>query len=161
MKIGFCVLYRWRVVPGKEQQFLGAWETVTREIRDHEGGLGSRLHRASDGTWLAYAQWRNREMWENADVTTEEGRAELLAFRETIEERMEPITLEPVADYLVAARDAQHALRADVRANSNARRGLQAMWASTRHVGTPQFAKSPSSITSALAVSAVGTATIV
>jgi hypothetical protein len=106
MGIGFCVLYRWRVKPGRDQEFRKAWETVTREIRDHGGGLGSRLHKASDGTWLAYAQWPSREMWEAVEVKSVEGQAALLVFIEAIEERMEPILLEPVADYLVPARDA-------------------------------------------------------
>ena len=93
-------------MPGREEEFQKAWETVTRQIRDYEGGLGSRLHTASDGTWVAYAQWPSREMWETAEVTTEEGRSALKVLREAIEERLEPILLEPTADYLVAARDA-------------------------------------------------------
>lgn len=105
VKIGFCVLYRWKVRPGKEEEFRRAWEIVTREIRDHAGGLGSRLHRTRDGTWVAYAQWPNREMWETAEVATPEGKEALGILRATIEERMEPILLEPIADYLMSERD--------------------------------------------------------
>ena len=105
MNIGFCVLYRWKIVPGKEKQFRRAWEILTREIRDHEGGLGSRLHRASDGTWVAYAQWPNRQTWEEAAVKTEDGRAAQQMLSDIIEQRMEPITLEPVSDFLIAAQE--------------------------------------------------------
>jgi hypothetical protein len=105
VSIGFCVLYRWKVKPGREQEAQQAWETVTREIRDHEGGLGSRLHRTPDGTWLAYAQWPCREKWEASEVTTVRGKAALQVWLEVIEERLEPILLEPIVDYLVPASD--------------------------------------------------------
>lgn len=39
---------------------------MTILIRDHEGGLGSRLHKKSDTEYLAYAQWPDRTTWENA-----------------------------------------------------------------------------------------------
>ena len=107
MTIGFCVIYRWRVVPGREAQFQEAWETVTQEIRDHEGGFGSRLHRATDGTWVAYAQWPDREAWEAAGLSTDRGRAAMELLSAAVEERMEPTLLDPIADYLVpACRDA-------------------------------------------------------
>jgi hypothetical protein len=64
--------------------------------------LGSRLHRVADGTWLAYAQWPNRHAWETTKVTTAEAEEALRRFQDTIEERLEPLLLEPVADYLVA-----------------------------------------------------------
>lgn len=107
MTTGFCVIYRWRVVPGREQQFQEAWETLTQEIRAHEGGLGSRLHRAADGTWVAYAQWPDRGTWEAAGPDTDRARAAMELLYAAVEKRMEPTLLEPVADYLVpAGRDA-------------------------------------------------------
>ena len=106
MPIGFCVVYRWKLVRGKERKFQDAWETLTREIRAHAGGLGSRLHRAADGTWLAYAQWPDRATWERADVSTAAAKAAMQATAEAVAERMEPILLDPVADLLVPADDA-------------------------------------------------------
>lgn len=96
----FIVLYRWRVASGREQQFQRAWECLTREFLTAAGSLGSRLHRASDGTWVAYAQWPNRDDWERAAVSSEEGRAALESLSEAIETRFEPLLLDPVADYL-------------------------------------------------------------
>jgi hypothetical protein len=101
---GFAVIYRWKVAESQVEQFKGAWEIVTKEIRDHEGGLGSRLHKASDGTWIAYAQWPNREKWKSANVTTEEGKRALEILTQAVEERLPPILLDPVADYLVHAK---------------------------------------------------------
>ena len=52
-----AIVYRWRVTDGMEEQFVDGWSRVTRAIREHCGSHGSRLHRAEDGTWLAYARW--------------------------------------------------------------------------------------------------------
>lgn len=41
----FVVLYRWRIKTARY------------------GALGSRLHQVDDGSWLAYAQWPDRERW--------------------------------------------------------------------------------------------------
>ena len=60
----FCVLYQWKVKPGKEEQFRQSWREVTEAIYRQHGSLGSRLHENDDGTWVAYAQWPTRELWE-------------------------------------------------------------------------------------------------
>jgi hypothetical protein len=62
----FIVVYRWGVLGGLEDQFQRAWMTLTEEIKQDHGGLGSRLHRSADGSWIAYAQWPSREAWEAA-----------------------------------------------------------------------------------------------
>lgn len=59
----FNVVYRWRVHPGKEAAFEQAWRELTVRIRDERGGLGSRLHRCGDGSYLGYAQWPHRQTW--------------------------------------------------------------------------------------------------
>jgi quinol monooxygenase YgiN len=59
----FVVLYRWRIRSGKEEQLRAAWASATRKIMTRYGALGSRLHRAEDGSWVAYAQWPDRERW--------------------------------------------------------------------------------------------------
>ena len=53
----FAVLYRWQIEPGMEEQFADGWHRVTRAIHASCGSYGSRLHRADDGTWFAYARW--------------------------------------------------------------------------------------------------------
>ena len=62
----FNVIYRWKLHPGKEAQFEKAWAEATHLIRSHRGGLGSRLHRCADGTFLAYAQWPDQAAWERS-----------------------------------------------------------------------------------------------
>lgn len=61
----FCVIYEWSVLPGKEDQFRETWRNITEAIFRQHGSLGSRLHHADDGRWIAYAQWPDREHWEH------------------------------------------------------------------------------------------------
>lgn len=111
VQIGFCVVYRWKVAAGREQDFCDAWEIVTREILKHEGGLGSRLHRTADGTWVAYAQWPNQQMWEQAEVTTPDGQAALRILTDAIEERMEPQLQQAVIPVACAQQTRHSAMR--------------------------------------------------
>ena len=99
--IGFTVVYRWELKPGREDSFIQAWRKVTELIRDQRGGLGSRLHKAADGTWVAYAQWPDRATWERmqAAETVDEEAIELM--NDAIAKRYPPLLLEPVADLLV------------------------------------------------------------
>ena len=59
----FVVLYRWRIKKDHEEEFRAAWARATEKIAERYGALGSRLHRVDDGSWLAYAQWPDRERW--------------------------------------------------------------------------------------------------
>jgi quinol monooxygenase YgiN len=61
----FTVIYQWKLKPGLEKNFREGWRRVTEATHQHYGSLGSRLHKAEDGTWVAYAQWPNKELWEN------------------------------------------------------------------------------------------------
>lgn len=101
MAFEFCVIYRWKLVAGREQAFRLGWEAMTRELREHAGSLGSRLHRCDDGTWLAYAQWPSREAWEQAEVETDAAREAMATMSAATAQRFEPELLEPVVDLLV------------------------------------------------------------
>jgi len=62
----FVAVYRWKLKEGQERKFREGWLRRTEEIYRKCGSLGSRLHRADDGTWAAYAQWPDRRAWEAA-----------------------------------------------------------------------------------------------
>lgn len=62
----FAVIYRWRVIPGLEAQFEEGWAAGTEAIRREFNGWGSRLHRAGEGLYIAYAQWPDEETWKDA-----------------------------------------------------------------------------------------------
>jgi hypothetical protein len=62
----FAVIYRWRVIPGREAQFETGWRRGTAAIAREFGGWGSRLHRSSEGVYIAYAQWPDEDTWRAA-----------------------------------------------------------------------------------------------
>ncbi|MEX1024689.1 MAG: antibiotic biosynthesis monooxygenase [Planctomycetota bacterium] len=99
--VGFAVLYRWRIVPGREDDFRVAWERLTHQIRERRGGLGSRLHRGKDGIWWAYAQWPSEERWRAAQALETVDSKSSSRMGEAILERFDPVPLIPVADLLV------------------------------------------------------------
>jgi quinol monooxygenase YgiN len=108
IRTGFAVVYRWRLKPGAEAAFQDAWARTTRAIcRDH-GGLGSRLHRVQDGTWLAYAQWPDRQAWEALQSLSAADSGAANPMSDCVEERFPPLLLEPVADLLVAVTGTDH-----------------------------------------------------
>lgn len=84
----FIAVYWWRVKPGKEDQFRKAWSRGTDLIRQRFGGLGSRLHRDSQGRFVAYAQWADKEAWQRAyDARFDYGEPETARlFRDAISE---------------------------------------------------------------------------
>ena len=63
-----AIIYQWRVSPELEGDFISAWTRMTEIIFEQSGSLGSRLHRAEDGRFIAYAQWPTLEAW-NASRT--------------------------------------------------------------------------------------------
>lgn len=95
----FCVIYRWRIKPEFENQFIESWAEVTRFYIENRGGKGSRLHRGSDGLFYAYAQWQSSEAREKAfenvpDLPARE------KMREAILESFEEIRLQAIEDLL-------------------------------------------------------------
>lgn len=61
----FCVVYRFDVHEGREDEFVEVWTLLTERILAHQGSLGSRLHRDRAGAFIAYAQWPTRTRWES------------------------------------------------------------------------------------------------
>lgn len=61
----FTVIYSFKVKPNREDQFIESWKRLTELIYEFEGSLGSRLHKEDDLKYVAYAQWPNKDRWEN------------------------------------------------------------------------------------------------
>lgn len=61
----FVVIYSFQVKPGRTKEFEKAWKDLTQIIYQHEGSLGSRLHKQTKGEYIAYAQWPNKKHWES------------------------------------------------------------------------------------------------
>ena len=96
----FIVLYRWRIKLEKEKQFIEGWSEVTDYFRKNWDSLGSRLHRGNDGIFYAYAQWKSEADREKAfeNAVELEGSEKM---KEAVEERLEPIILEKLSDFLI------------------------------------------------------------
>lgn len=95
----FCVIYRWRIKPELEQQFIENWSQITRDLVENYGGKGSRLHRGADDLFYAYAQWNSDEDRQKAFGNIPKSLASE-KMREAIDENFPEIKLEAVADFL-------------------------------------------------------------
>jgi len=94
-----AVLYRWKLKPGMEDQFVASWSRVTQSLLGR-GSLGSRLHKGNDDTWYAYAQWPSNAARELAFAAVTET-ADHINMRKAILESFPPVYLEPIADFLL------------------------------------------------------------
>ena len=73
----FTVIYTFRLHEGTSAAFIHAWSEMTKLIYQYEGSYGSRLHRATDTLFIGYAQWPNREVWEQSGGNLPESANEL------------------------------------------------------------------------------------
>ncbi len=62
----FSVIYKFEIKPGRKESFEKSWKDLTLLIYDYAGSLGSRLHKKDECNYIAYAQWPNKETWENS-----------------------------------------------------------------------------------------------
>ena len=102
---GFAVLYRWRIKPGKEQQFVEAWSRVSDGLLRQRGSLGSRLHRGSDSTWYSYAQWPSAQARNVAFAMPAIDPEASALMRDAIAEALPEVVLESVSDFMVLTAD--------------------------------------------------------
>lgn len=98
----FVVLYRWRLHPGKEEQFVQAWSRISERLLVDRGSLGSRLHRGDDGLWYGYAQWPSSEARANAFAQISVDADAGARMRDAITENLPEIILESISDYLIS-----------------------------------------------------------
>ena len=62
----YIVLYAFYIKPNKETDFIKGWKGLTTLIYQHEGSLGSRLHKKEKLNYIAYAQWPSKSKFENS-----------------------------------------------------------------------------------------------
>lgn len=98
-----AIYFRWKVAAGRERDFEHAWRELTELLRDERGGLGSRLHRCTDGHYFAYAQWPSEHFW----ATQPEPSARMVALRNQMREFAElvdgSLRGDVIADLLIPA----------------------------------------------------------
>lgn len=61
----FVVIYRWRLHPGLEQDFIASWQQITG-FGIAAGSGGSSLFKDADGCWVAIARWSSRDARDRA-----------------------------------------------------------------------------------------------
>jgi heme-degrading monooxygenase HmoA len=96
----FIALYRWKLIEGREELFQRGWHRLTEEFYKPRGSLGSRLHRAEDGTWIAYAQWPDKKTWEAGRAQEVLDTEALQMMRDSIEVSYAHTLMEVVDDLL-------------------------------------------------------------
>lgn len=57
----FVVVYRWRVLPGKEAEFQRAWRALSDVYMQLRGQLDASLQQCDDGHWVGKAVWHSRD----------------------------------------------------------------------------------------------------
>ncbi len=62
----FVAVYAWKVRSGHEARFREAWRRGTSRITALHGSFGSRLHQATDGRFIGYAEWPDEASWRAA-----------------------------------------------------------------------------------------------
>jgi heme-degrading monooxygenase HmoA len=62
----FYVIYSFELEADAEAEFVAVWADLTEAIHAHCGGLGSRLHKAASGNYIAYAQWPSKAQWKDS-----------------------------------------------------------------------------------------------
>jgi heme-degrading monooxygenase HmoA len=98
---GFAVIYRWRLRPGMEGQFIDAWTRISALLLSQRGSLGSRLHRGPDNIWYSYAQWPSADAREAAFSAGSIDREAGELMHDAIAETFPEIVLDPVVDLMV------------------------------------------------------------
>lgn len=88
-----AVLYRWKLRPGKEADFAAAWARLTDVLCAECGAIGSRLHKADDGTFVSYSYWPSRKHWELAQVHAPKSAARAL-MAAAVDERFPEVHME-------------------------------------------------------------------
>ena len=97
----FVAIYRWRLHPELEQDFIANWHRITL-LGVAAGSGGSSLFKDTEGCWVAIARWTSRAAREHFFQLMEGDDAEPgMRARSALAiiERLPPQELESVLDY--------------------------------------------------------------
>jgi RimJ/RimL family protein N-acetyltransferase/heme-degrading monooxygenase HmoA len=105
--MSIAVIYRWRVKPGMEAQFVRGWSRGTAAIHDRCVSFGARLHRARDeggDLWVSYARWPDEESRKACFRGNDFRDLGFVEMREAVAETLPEIASEIVDDQLAEPR---------------------------------------------------------
>lgn len=98
----FIVLYRWELKPEQVKEFKEGWSEIVHRNIEKYGALGSRLHKASDGSWYSYSQWNNRSCWQSAFNLDDSNQTARQKMVNAIIKAYEPVTMAPSLNHLLS-----------------------------------------------------------
>lgn len=103
----FIAIYRWRLDPEREQDFVTHWQRITVD-GIAAGSGGSSLFRGRQGIWVAIARWPSRLARDQFFAAQDDRNADPLASaraREAIIERLPDEELDSEVDLWAAFPD--------------------------------------------------------
>ena len=93
-----ATFFEWKIKAGKEEQFRGGWDDVTKMLHK-DGSHGSTLFTNAAGHYCAFAIWPDRETRDAAFAPyIKEPTPEHLLMREAIEEEIQRMDLDCVRE---------------------------------------------------------------
>ncbi len=57
----FAVIYRGYVPLHLQESYQAAWKVIASYFIQEKNALGSTLHQADDGMWIAYSRWPDKK----------------------------------------------------------------------------------------------------
>ena len=107
----FAVIYQGYVKSGREVEYKQAWNKIAKYFVERRGAIGSCLHRTSDGLWVAYSRWPDKETrdasWPGEDAPSNELPPEIrkavLTIKDCLDQtrKLPDICMEVVDDLLL------------------------------------------------------------
>lgn len=108
----FAVLYRGYLKPGCETDYKKHWHKLAHYFVEQRGAIGSCLHQAEDGLWVAYSRWPDKATrdasWPGdnapADTLPEDIKMAITVIKNCLdpERKLPEICMEVVDDLLVS-----------------------------------------------------------
>jgi len=102
----YAVLYRWKLKPGRLQDFKNAWAEGTRLLHENCGSYGACLHEGPDDVIWSYARWPSDDVrkacFEGRDWFSHDC---FKTMQDCVEERFDEISLDVLADQLAITED--------------------------------------------------------
>ena len=106
----FAVIYRGYVKAGREKEYQAHWHKIASYFISERGAIGSCLHQAEDGLWLAYSRWPDKKTrdlsWPSDDQYNDELPQEIILSINSIkdclddESKLPEICMEVVDDLM-------------------------------------------------------------
>lgn len=56
----FAVIYKFKLKAHQEEAYQRHWHEIASYFIKNRGAIGSCLHKAEDGLWVAYSRWPDR-----------------------------------------------------------------------------------------------------